>query len=108
MELQEFVEQAISQICVGISNAKKKMGTAKGSGWSIPKIGEGEKQNISFEISLYVSSANNADIKGGLKTNYLLEVTGLKGDVAGSIENYKRNDLIQKISFQVPYSPKLL
>lgn len=95
MELQDFIEQSLIQICKGIANARKQIGNAIASGTT------SSEGNIAFEVACTVKVA--AQKAGGGKIGFSLEV--LSGSINKNSDKTNSTEAIQKISFAVPYSP---
>lgn len=106
MDLKEFIFESLTQICNGISQAKKQTGNYPGT--SVKKLGEGTEEKINFDISLTVTVSNTNNAQGKLESKYLLEIVGLHGNVSGTKEQNISNVIVQKINFAVPYNPSLL
>ena len=110
MELKAFILESLLQIAEAISDAKNKLGTARGGdGIQREKIaGTQEEKNIHFEVSLIVVKVKNNTISGEASSGFLLDVAGLKGKANGSSNSQESTNLVQKICFDVPYRPKSL
>lgn len=101
MELEKFIEKALTDVCNGIAKAKDKLNTTN----SIIAPGriEGKIQDepilIEFEVLVTINENNALQVEGGLNIAKLVKAGG-KANKLNASENKSR------IRFSVPYLPQ--
>lgn len=101
MDLQEFVTKALSQISLGVTNAKtndERIAPKIGLGGDNPKVfrtshGAEGVFLVEFDVAVTVE-------KGAADGSTVLEVTSAKGAAKRSTEN----SLVNRVKFSVPIS----
>jgi|LauGreDrversion4_2_1035121.scaffolds.fasta_scaffold381204_2 hypothetical protein len=92
IELKEFVTTAITDICEGISEAKKK--------YDIPPTAI--PSTIDFDLSVIVEQSTAKKAGGKLSVGLCLKVLGASSSVDGEIANDLSSITTQRIKFSVP------
>ncbi len=102
MELQEFIETSLVQICLGIKGAQEKLWIETGN-WPIaPSTLDGKvvhdrtNNEITFDVGISVSKDRNINVAAS--------VIG----VGGKTNSTRENSQTQRVQFSVPFYPQSL
>lgn len=102
MELNEFIEKTINEICDGIYKAKQKQHNVRNNSVIAPGRIDGEEQlsleKIHFELLVEINEEHQK--KGGAKINVFSFNTTGEISKADNIKN------LNKITFDVPLFPQ--
>ena len=102
MELDQFIEKSLMQICKGVRSAQNKAFEETGNYPIAPAYMEGKAvyekwdQVITFDVTVSVNKDKNLHVNAGFAG------VGGKGDLAQVSSN------IQRIQFSVPFYPQAL
>ena len=104
MELKNFIEAALNEICDGIYLAKENQFKIRDNCVIAPGTYEGEKitnlEYISFELLVEIGQETTKGAGG--------KINVLSANIGGKLEKLENIKNVNKITFKVPYAPAAL
>lgn len=114
MELKDFIEKSLVEICMGIRGAQFKIKEEINNYPIAPAFMEGKSviekngTSIDFDIAVKITNDQKSEVQGTGGTKGLIEVIGVSASISGSKVESEKNENSHRIKFSVPFYPQAL